>query len=172
MNEVMPILKNLSKEKLPTSTEITKIISYGPGYLVVQASDGNKYKRSGGSLSWRNNNPGNLKFGEFAKKRGAVGPGYGQHAIFPDVATGLQAQKELLFSDERGYNTKSISEAIAIYAPAGDGNSPKEYAAYVAKKLGVPKTTKLSALSDKKKIKLVEVMTTYEGYKEGTVVKL
>jgi len=172
MNEVMPILKNLGTDTLPSPGDITKVISYGAGYLVVEAADGNKYKRSGGSLSWRNYNPGNLKFGDFAKKYGAIGPGYGQHSIFPNWKVGAEAQKALLFSDERGYNTKSISEAIAKYAPASDGNSPKEYAAYVAKKLGVTKTTKLSDLSEKKKLKLVEVMTTYEGYKEGTVIKL
>ena len=35
-------------------------------------NDGNIYEASGGSRAWRNNNPGNLEDGKFARDNGAL----------------------------------------------------------------------------------------------------
>lgn len=51
--------------------------------------------------SWRNNNPGNLRIGPFAREHGAIGsaglppkpkPGDPKFAVFPDYQTGRKAQ--------------------------------------------------------------------------------
>jgi hypothetical protein len=173
---LMPILKPIGAPLAEPKTEvptISKIIGYGNGWLTVQLSDGTKQKRSKGTLAWRNNNPGNLKWGEFAKDNGAIGPGGGGHAVFPDYKTGRLAQKKLLFTNIRGYNTKSIQEAIAIYAPSSDkANKPKQYARYIASQLQVSLNTKLNELSDNKKEKMIDAIQAYEGFKKGTVTTL
>ena len=175
---LMPILKPIGSplagpKEATTASTIAKIISYGNGWLTVQLSDGTKQKRANGTLAWRNNNPGNLKWGDFAKANGAIGPGGGGHAVFPDMKTGRMAQKTLLFTNVRGYNTKTIQEAMAKYAPAGDSNNkPKQYARYVASQLQVSLNTKLNELSDNKKEKMIDAIQAYEGFKKGTVSTL
>lgn len=57
----------------------------------------------------RNMNPGNIKFGDFAKKYGAKRDKDG-FAIFPDRNTGEKAMKDLLTG--KGYKDMSASEAI------------------------------------------------------------
>lgn len=57
----------------------------------------------------RNNNPGNIKYGKFAKKYGAKQDKDG-FAIFSDRETGLKAMRGLLTSDS--YKNMSASEAI------------------------------------------------------------
>jgi hypothetical protein len=172
---LMPILRPIGTPLSPaksTPTTYTKIISYGKGYLILEASDGKKYKRSGGTLAWRNLNPGNLKFGDFAKSKGAIGSGTGGHAVFPTLESGQAAQKALLFSVDRGYNKLSIQEAIAKYAPVSDGNKPRQYARYIAGQLNVSLDTKLRELSESKKNKMIEAMKSYEGYETGKVTEV
>ena len=44
----------------------------------------------GGDRNWRNNNPGNLEDGDFARRHGSIGSD-GRFAIFPDYKTGKEA---------------------------------------------------------------------------------
>lgn len=56
----------------------------------------------------RNNNPGNIKYGPFARRHGATGQDADGFAIFPDSASGLRAIPALLKSYGRGgFNTPS-----------------------------------------------------------------
>ena len=66
----------------------------------------------------RNNNPGDLEYGEWTKAHGAIGSD-GRFAIFPDGATGMSSLESLLASD---YALLSIAEAVAKYAPADENN--------------------------------------------------
>ena len=52
------------------------------------------------SRSFRNNNPGNIKYGEFAKSHGATGQDSGGFAQFPDEETGKKAQRDLWETDK------------------------------------------------------------------------
>lgn len=83
----------------------------------------------------KNNNPGNLKYDEFAINHGATGSD-GKFAVFPDIATGIQAQRESLLKDgknriddsfapkgEAGYLAPS-----AVSAPAYQGLTESEKA--------------------------------------------
>ena len=80
-------------------------------------NDGNIYEFSGGSRAWRNNNPGNLEDGKFARDNGAIGTD-GRFAIFPDATTGFNAMAGLLSTN--AYQNLTIEGAINRYAPPNE----------------------------------------------------
>jgi len=166
------IIKKEESKPEKKATRITEIVSFATGEITVKMDDGKTYRREGGTIAWRYNNPGNLKFGQFAKQHGALGEGAGGHSVFPTKEIGTKAQKELLFRDGGAYYNKSITNAIARYAPSSDGNNPKAYAAYIAAKVGVPVSKVLKDMTDEQKDKMVEAMQIYEGYKEGAITLL
>jgi hypothetical protein len=65
-----------------------------------------------GSRSYRNNNPGNIKLGSFAKQYGATEADDQGHAIFPDYALGRAALEALL----RKHSGESLSKMGGWYA--------------------------------------------------------
>jgi hypothetical protein len=139
--------------------------------LILQLKSGKKIQRSGGTVSWRCNNPGNLKYGDFAKQHGAVGAGPGDHAVFPTYIDGGFAHYNLLFRNDSRYIMRSIADAMAIYAPVNDPNAkndPVAYSNFLARKLGVHPSTKLVELSDVQRWSILIAMQAYEGYKIGT----
>jgi len=70
--------------------------------------DANPQGSAGSTRGIRNNNPGNIKYGEFARRHGATGQDAGGFAIFPSVAAGLGAINANLSSYGRqGINTPS-----------------------------------------------------------------
>lgn len=91
-----------------------------------------------GSVSYRNNNPGNLT--------PAGQPGctpVGNFCSFPDYATGLQAlDNQISLDASRGL---TISQFTAKYAPAAAGNDPTSYAAQIAAAAGLSPSDPLSA---------------------------
>lgn len=92
-----------------------------------------------GSLSYRNNNPGNLMY---AGQAGAIGEDAAGFAIFPDYATGLQAlDNQISLDASRGL---SISAFTAKYAPASAGNDPVSYASQIANAAGLSPSDPLS----------------------------
>ena len=95
-----------------------------------------------GSVAYRNNNPGNLKY---VGQAGATGADANGFANFPNYNTGLQAlDDQIQLYAGRGL---SVQGMMQIYAPASDGNDPNSYAAQVASALGVDPSTSLLALS-------------------------
>ncbi len=93
-----------------------------------------------GSVSYRNNNPGNLKY---AGQPGATGVDANGFAIFPDYATGLQAlDNQITLDASRG---QTIAQFTSIYAPASDNNNPTSYAAQIASAAGLSPSDLLSA---------------------------
>lgn len=180
--DVKPNVGNDVEPKTPTivvqnkkpkeATRIVEVLGFDKGYLDVKMDDGKSYRRLGGTLAWRNNNPGNLKFTNFSKQAGAIAAGQGEHSVFPTRQIGADAQKLLLFRPEGTYHNKTLLAAISQYAPSSDGNKPKEYAAYLANKAGVSIDKVLNTFTESQKQALVEAMQVYEGYKEGTIVNL
>ena len=77
--------------------------------------------RTGGSVSWRHNNPLNIKFGSFAKPYGATqgqkATDGGSFAVFPDLATGVKAAKDLL----QGKNYRDLSLDAAMKRWSNNG---------------------------------------------------
>lgn len=88
----------------------------------------------------RNNNPGNLEDGPFARKQ----PGYigsdGRFARFSTPAAGHAAQVTLLRGGK--YRDKSVADIIQTYAPLGDNpeDSVRNYIGYVSSRLGIDPT--------------------------------
>lgn len=78
--------------------------------VVYEDDDGNRIVRRGGHRNWRNNNPGNIEFGGFAERYGAIGFDKEKFAIFPDEAMGRQAMRELLKTG--GYGSKDLGGVI------------------------------------------------------------
>lgn len=90
----------------------------------------------------RNNNPGNIRYGDFAKKHGATGSDNGGYAIFSSMAMGQAAQLALLRS-YRSNGRDSISSIIDRYAPSSE-NDTSAYVASVSRQTGLSATQALS----------------------------
>ena len=116
----------------------------------------------GGSRSWRNNNQGNIEFGEFAKRHGATGSD-GRFAIFPSEEAGRAAQSALLKS--KNYKNLDIPDMVKRYAPGTENNVP----AYIAavKKAGVDPKKKMGEYTDTEMNALLDAMKKHEGWKVG-----
>jgi hypothetical protein len=109
------------------------------GSIVEVPADGPSKKAPRGI---RNNNPGNIRYGEFARNAGATGADSGGFAVFSDMQTGMEATAKLLRSyADRGFNT--IRKIISRWAPANE-NDTQAYIANVAKRLGVSADVELN----------------------------
>jgi hypothetical protein len=94
-----------------------------------------------GSLSYSNNNPGNLIYaGQAGATRGAGG--FAQFSTYQDGLDALNNQIQLYAG--RGL---TIQQMMNTYAPASAGNNPAAYANQVAGALGVGPDTALTDLS-------------------------
>lgn len=128
--------------------------------------------KEGGTISWRNNNPGNINYGEYAKQQGAIGSN-GGFAVFPDYETGKNAMRKLL-AEGKNYKNDTLWQAIGAdgnpvsYAPKDDGNDPVAYAMYVQEKTGLDvKRVKFAELSASDQNKVLMAMIAKEGYQAG-----
>ncbi|XYD12639.1 hypothetical protein R1A27_34405 (plasmid) [Methylobacterium sp. NMS12] len=119
-----------------------------------------------GSRSFRNNNPGNIKYGPFAQRMGATGADSAGFARFPDYAAGRKAQESLLFNSD-SYKDLTIGQAIARWAPGSDGNDPAGYAAQMAKAAGVGVDTKMSDLTPEQRGRFLDAQQRKEGWIPG-----
>ncbi len=96
------------------------------------------------SRSWRNNNPGNLKYSKFQSGHD------GTFAKFNSFGRGWLALYWDLFckctgNTKTGLNKESdLYNLFNIWAPRSDNNEPNLYAEFVAKKLEISPNTKLS----------------------------
>jgi len=121
--------------------------------------------RSGGDRNWRNNNPGNIEYGPFAMKYGAIGSD-GRFAIFPTEEQGRMAQDALLKS--KNYANLSLSDAIKRYAPSNE-NDPKSYANQIMKATGIDTSKSYASLTPEEQGKVLDAMKKIEGGRAGTV---
>lgn len=129
---------------------------------IHEAQDKAMGKGKGGANSnlprnLRNNNPGNIEYGPFAKKMGATGSD-GRFAIFPDMKTGQDAMASLLMSYAKG-GQNTISSIISKWAP-GNENNTAAYIAHVAKQTGLDPN---KPLSDAERARVQASMTNFEG---------
>jgi hypothetical protein len=95
-----------------------------------------------GTRSFRNNNPGNIKYGSFAESCGATGKDDNGFAKFDSYLDGFNALKALINNAATGKSsiykpTMTLDQFFSKYAPSSDGNDPSAYARTVARKLGV-----------------------------------
>lgn len=105
-----------------------------------------------GSRSFKNHNPGNIKYGPWEKANGAIGADANGFAIFPDDATGEKAQRALW---ERGdYAKLNVEDAARRWSEKG----------YGADKLGIEGGRHFSDLSEEEKQKLLANQRKAEGW--------
>ena len=142
----------------------TEVVDAGPGYTVVRRADGSVVRRDG-TRAWRNNNPGNIEYGAFAKAHGAVGTD-GRFAVFPTYEAGRRAKEALLF-ESSSYRGRSILGAINRYAPPHE-NDTNRYARTVADAVGVPLTTPITDLSPAQRQRMLDAMERVEGFRVGS----
>lgn len=103
------------------TTEVGPQEAYKP--LETYAPMINPQAPKGGSIAVTHNNPGNIKFGKFAQSLGAQ-PGRpatdgGIFAVFPNLETGLAAQRRLLTS--ANYRNLTVNAAMKRWSNSGYG---------------------------------------------------
>jgi hypothetical protein len=142
-----------------TGLAIQDIIETGPGYNIVKRPDGAVDKVIG-TRNWRNNNPGNIEYGSFAKQYGAIGSD-GRFAIFPTYESGRKAKEKLIF-DGKNYKDLDLKSAIARYAPPVENDT----GAYQAKVLGAVsgENKRMQDYDSSQRIKIMDAMEQMEGY--------
>ena len=143
--------------------ESTKTVEY-------ESSSGTRLLKTGGSLNWRFNNPGNLI--SVKNQQGKIGVGVvynpSKHlfAIFSSIEAGEKAKRSLL---KRKYKDYTIPEMMKKYAPGNDGNNPEAYANFIMAESGVSKEEKVGDLDDTRFSKVIKAINKKEGgLKPGT----
>ncbi len=126
---------------------------------------GKIYHGTGGSRSWRNNNPGNIEYGPYARSKGAIGTD-GRFAVFPTYEAGRAAQENLLF-DSKGYRNLTLSQAINKWAPAGDNNNVPAYIAALVNGSGISPDTRMADIPPEMRGKILDAMQKHEGWHPG-----
>lgn len=160
-------LDTTSTEQPLQSSDFSKVVNAGKGWTEVLDPEGKVIRREG-VRSWRNNNPGNIEYGDFAKKLGAIGTD-GRFAVFPSYDAGRKAQESLLF-ESPGYKDKTIAGAITRYAPPSE-NDTGSYVRRVAEHIGVDPNTPLSELTPEQRGKMLDAMERVEGFRPGKMLK-
>ena len=172
------IPENLNKIEVPDSQTVNYTVyvdlninthAVAQNYNVIYTTAGGAQTlRQGGTRAWRNNNPGCIRSGSFARENGAIGHA-GGFAVFPDEQTGMDAICTLLRSD--AYRNKTIGKAMYSYAPPFENNTAA-YNAYLRKLTGMPSTLRLGDLTDDQIITLARAIRQVEGWREGTEKKI
>jgi len=150
-----------------TTGAIKKVIKAGDGFTDVETVDGDQLRRSG-ARNWRNNNPGNLEYGGFAKAKGAVGTD-GRFAVFPTLEIGAKAKEDLVFGNN--YINLSIRNAIAKYAPEKE-NDVNMYVGRIVQATRATPDTVLKDLTPEQRTAMMNTISQVEGFKPGKVVAL
>lgn len=114
----------------------------------------------------RNNNPGNIEDGPFARRQYGYVGGDGRFAKFSSAEAGFAAMENLLRG--RGYaggGRNTISKIIHKYAPSSE-NNVNAYVGAIERATGIGRNTPLSAAQ----IRAVSrAMARHEGYRGGSV---
>jgi hypothetical protein len=166
-------------------------VEEGPNNSVIYYDeDGNKVTRfwksydeqpvnEASTRSWRNNNPGNLVMGPFAKNNGAIGEAGRvpnkknrnlKFAVFPDYTTGRKAQARRLKEGDM-YIDLTLNEFVRKYTGVEEGEPDTQEAIDYRKaikfftKFDMDRT--IRSLSDEEYEQLLEAMTKQEGWREG-----
>ncbi|UVH58080.1 LysM peptidoglycan-binding domain-containing protein [Variovorax paradoxus] len=151
-----------------------KLISatYHPNIEVAEfiCEDGRHLLRSGGTLPWRINNPGDLTARMVdgvpapRKAKGYVGFATTRSGrtflIFPDEDSG---REELKANLKRLHGERTISEAIPIYAPKKE-NDTEKYTSDLLKTSGIPAYRKIGECTNAELEKIINGISEIEGY--------
>jgi hypothetical protein len=156
---------------------IKRIVEVGSGYNVVELQSG-EIVRKEGAWNWRNNNPGNIEYGDYALSKGAIPFSHGKNkaqsaaerfAIFPTYEAGRNAKAGLIF-EGKNYKNLTLDEAIARYAPPSENNTIG-YQKAVKTSLNLPeeklKSMKMQDFNQEQRLLILDAMQKQEGYGSG-----
>jgi hypothetical protein len=147
-----------------TPNDIAAIVEAGRGYLIVQRPDGTTQKLQG-SRNWRNNNPGNLEFGAYARSMGAIGTD-GRFAVFPTYAAGRAAKEALIFEGSN-YKNLTLSQTISRYAPPSENDTAWYQRTVIGAVDGLDQP--MNKYTPSQRDRILSAMEKVEGFKPGTV---
>ena len=147
------------QERTVVDPVAVQVVAARPGVTTLKYADGTVAEVSG-NRNVRNNNPGNIEYGNFAKALGAIGTD-GRFAVFPTKEAGTKAQEALLF-DGANYKNKTLTEAIARWAPPSENNTTAYQKKMLAAVGGANK--KMSEYSPAERANLLTAMQIHEGY--------
>jgi hypothetical protein len=142
----------------------TSVTENSGSSVTLNSPDGSTETRSGGSRSWRNNNPGNLRSGTFANSQGAIGSA-GGFAVFPDEQTGDAASAALLRTPT--YSGLSVDDAIARRSPSNE-NDTTTLQDTIHNMSGLSGDEIVGELDDNEMSKLTDAIKRTEGWIPGT----
>jgi RHS repeat-associated protein len=144
----------------------TAVVGVGVGRDVhIGYLDGSREIRSGGTRSWRNNNPGNMRNSTFSQGQGSIGTA-GGFAIFRTSDAGHNALSNLLETDT--YQSLTVGGAIARFAPSSENDTPA-YQRAVTRATGTSPDTPMNGLNGDELKKVAGAIKTQEGWRAGTV---
>ncbi len=156
-----PTINNTGNGQPTRATESAKDVIY-------HNADGTRTRRTGGSRAWRNSNPGNIRYSEFAARMGAIGSA-GGFAVFPDEATGMRAIRALMRSDS--YNNLTIASAISKYAPPSENNT-SSYHRQIEKLTGLSINKRIRDLNDAELSRIAAAIRVLEGWTPGRITQI
>lgn len=144
------------------------IVTLKKYYFLLKKPDGSYELRTGGSPSWRYNNPGKILYDNFAKSNKAIGQD-GTLAIFGSEEDGMAALSAYLFDSDFGYKDKTVEDAIKRFAPTRDGYNQHDYIAYVLAHSKVKTKTVLSSMTADDRTDFLTAIRDYEHWIAGNV---
>jgi len=148
--------KVLIAENAPKKTVVSATGVNGTGATTVTYDDGSS-ETLRGPRPIRNNNPGNLEYGDFAVKQGAVGTD-GRYAVFPTPQDGWNAKVNLLKTNT--YQKLSIQDAFNRYAPPSENPN---YIRDLQGLTGFDLNRPMNTLNDQEFKQLVDAVAKIEG---------
>ena len=139
---------------------------YYTSYLMTDLS---VEKRTGGSRSWRLNNPGRIVANQFTKAYGAIGTDNGL-AIFPSYAHGQRALIAMLFErPEMQYNHLPLQSAMQKFVPSKYAD---EYSAELVKLVpGIKPSTIMSSMGADTRKEVAKAIEQLEIFQLGRTEK-
>jgi hypothetical protein len=147
------------------AAKVGKVLGIDGTQRTYQNTDGSIESRTGGTLAWRNNNPGNMEYGDFARSKGAIGSD-GRFAVFPDYQSGRAAKESLIFEGGR-YKDLSLKDAISRYAPPSENNTNAYQNSVLASVGGQNK--RMADFTAAERTAILDSMQRVEGYRVGSV---
>ncbi len=123
-----------------------------------------------GICAKRNNNPGNIEYGNFTKTFGAIGRAGkdNRFAVFATEEEGFNCMKKLLCNSKH-YKDKTIEEIVNKYAPSIE-NNVEDYIKAIEEYSGLGR--KFVPKFEVDYLKLCKAMARHEGfYNEKVIIK-
>ena len=130
---------------------------------------------TGGTISWRTNNPGNVSYGGLAKQYGAIGTWKNPDGDQQQRTTGIAIMPSLEDGDKLKmglwkrpmYIDKTIDQGVAQWT--GTTGLGSAYARDLANAAGASMETKIRELSESQLLSMVTKQRQWEGFKPGKV---